>query len=185
MNKGQVCICYEYLQRSVTLRRGRLKMIRLSGKLLFVIHLGAVGSVGFRRLRKMEFKMTSSSAQLNVAVDFSAVSTSRLAKGSESSRCVTASPSQYFEKLSRPSAWCEPRGQGSRAEAHLVALPQGTAPAASHNWHAVRWPQCQVRKEVSQQDLLFLMSPFVLQPTPACNGETGPLRSNRPCLHGK
>lgn len=103
-----------------------------------MIHLGAVGSVGFRRLRKMEFKMTSSSAQLNVAVDFSAVSTSRLAKGSESSRCVTASPSQCFEKLSRPSAWCELRGQGSRAEAHLVALPQGTAPAASHNWHAVR-----------------------------------------------
>lgn len=130
MNKGHVRICYEYLQHSVAFRRGRLKMTCLSGKLLFVIHLGVVGSVALRWLRKMEFKRTSSSAQPNIslAVDFSVVSTSRVAKGSGCPRGVSASPSQYFGKLSRPSTWCGPRGRGSRAEAQHVAPPRGALP---------------------------------------------------------
>lgn len=47
-----MCIWYEYLQYSVALERRRLKMTCLLGKLLLVIHMGVVGSVALRRLRK-------------------------------------------------------------------------------------------------------------------------------------
>lgn len=130
MNRGHVCICHEYLQHSVAFGRGRLKMTCLSGKLLFVIHLGGVGSVTLRQLGKMVFKRISSSAQLHIslAVYFSVISKSRVAKSSGSPRGGTASPSQYFGKLSRPSTWYGPCGWGSRAEAQRVDPPHGAVP---------------------------------------------------------
>jgi len=56
VNKGHVYICYEYLQHSVAFWRGRLKVAYLSGKLLFVIHLGAVASVACQPLIRVRPK---------------------------------------------------------------------------------------------------------------------------------
>lgn len=111
-------------------RRGRLKMTRLSGKLPFVIHLGAVGSVTLRQLGKMRFKRTSSFTQLNIslAVVFSVLSKSRVVMGSGSPRGASASPSQYFGKSSRLGIWYRPCVRGSRAGGQDVAPPQGTLP---------------------------------------------------------
>lgn len=101
-------------------------MTCLLGKLLLVIHMGVVGSVALRRLRKkMMFKRTSSSEDLNisVAIVFS-LSTSRVAKDSGQSQMFLNLTLSVFWEIEQSQYLVWPHGQRSRAEAQHVAPPQ-------------------------------------------------------------